>query len=314
MAKIDIKAAYRLIPVHPADRWLLGMQFEGAIFMDTVLPFGSRYAPKIFNAVANALEWACRNNGVGNMLDYLDDFMVFGAPDSSECADYLMIVRSVFQRLGVPIAEHKTAGPLPVMTFLGVEIDSEQLTLRLPEEKLTEIRALILSWLHKKVAVARDLKSLVGKLENACKVVRPGRSFLRRMLDLLRGVHSNRRLIRLSEAFRSDVLWWHTFLEGWNSMSMIPYGDSRPADVVVHNDASGALGCAARWQNGWFQYSWPLERRTTHISPKEALPIVLACAVWGKVWSNKKIQVYCDNAAVVISLNAGAQKTSGQCM
>ena len=65
-------------------------------------------------------------------MHYLDDFMVFGAPDSSECADYLMIVRSVFQRLGVPIAEHKTAGPLPVMTFLGVEIDSEQLTLRLP--------------------------------------------------------------------------------------------------------------------------------------------------------------------------------------
>ncbi|KAL5493855.1 hypothetical protein EMCRGX_G015089 [Ephydatia muelleri] len=89
---------------------------------------------------------------------------------------------------------------------------------------------------------------------------------------------------------------------------MIPCGDSRPADVVVHTDASGALGCVARWQNGWFQYSWPLERRTTHISPKEALPIVLACAVWGKVWSNKKIQVYCDNAAVVISLNAGSSK------
>ena len=40
MAKIDIKAAYRLVPVHPEDRWLLGMQFEGADFMDTVLPFG----------------------------------------------------------------------------------------------------------------------------------------------------------------------------------------------------------------------------------------------------------------------------------
>ena len=53
MAKIDIKAAYRLIPVHPADRWLLGMQFEGAIFMDTVLPFGLRSAPKIFNAVGS---------------------------------------------------------------------------------------------------------------------------------------------------------------------------------------------------------------------------------------------------------------------
>ena len=126
------------------------------------------------------------------------------------------------------IAEHKTAGPLPVMTFLRVKIDLEQLTLRLPEEKLTEIRALILSWLHKKIAVARDLKSLVGKLEKACKVVRPGRSFLRRMLDLLRGVHSNRRLIRLSEAFRSDVLWWHTFLEGWNGDMRYGYCQPKP--------------------------------------------------------------------------------------
>ncbi|KAL5471327.1 hypothetical protein EMCRGX_G029431 [Ephydatia muelleri] len=153
MAKIDIKAAYRLVPVHPEDRWLLGMQFEGADFMDTVLPFGMRSAPKIFNAVADALEWVCRNEGVQEALHYLDDFMVFGAPDSSECSDYLLILRSVFWRLGVPIAEHKTAAPSSKITFLGVEIDSQQLTLRLPEEKLTELKALVSSWLYKKVAV-----------------------------------------------------------------------------------------------------------------------------------------------------------------
>ena len=308
MAKIDIKAAYRLVPVHPEDRWLLGMQFEGADFMDTVLPFGMRSAPKIFNAVADALEWVCRNEGVQEALHYLDDFMVFGAPDSSECSDYLLILRSVFWRLGVPIAEHKTAGPSSKITFLGVEIDSQQLTLRLPEEKLTELRALVSSWLYKKVAVARDLKSVVGKLENACKVVRPGRSFLRRMLDLLRGVHSNRRLIRLSEAFRSDLMWWHTFLEVWNGVSMIPFGDPQLADVVVHTDASGNLGCAAWWPDGWLQYSWPPEMVETHITPKEALPIVLACAVWGEEWNNKKIHVYCDNEAAAISLNAGSSK------
>ena len=205
--------------------------------MDTVLPFGMRSAPKIFNAVADALEWVCRNEGVQEALHYLDDFMVFGAPDSSECSDYLLILRSVFWRLGVSIAEHKTAGPSSKITFLGVEIDSQQLTLRLPEEKLTELRALVPLWLYKKVAVARDLKSVVGKLENACKVVRPGRSFLRRMLDLLRGVHSNRRLIRLSEVFRSDLMWRHTFLEVWNGVSMIPFGDPQLADVVVHTDA-----------------------------------------------------------------------------
>ena len=40
MAKVDIEQAYRRVPVHPDDRGLLGMRFEGATYMDTVLPFG----------------------------------------------------------------------------------------------------------------------------------------------------------------------------------------------------------------------------------------------------------------------------------
>ena len=54
MAKVDIDQAYRRIPVHPDDRWLLGMRFEGATYMDTVLPFRLRSAPKVFNAMADA--------------------------------------------------------------------------------------------------------------------------------------------------------------------------------------------------------------------------------------------------------------------
>ena len=97
------------------------------------------------------------------------------------------------------------------------------------------------------MTTARDLKFLVGKLENACKVVRPGRSFLRRMIDLLRGVKSNRRLVRLNSSFRSDLLWWHHFLSGWNGVSALDgkYLKSAQPDVVVHCDASGFIGCAA---------------------------------------------------------------------
>ena len=61
MAKVDIKTAYRLVPIHQDDQLLLGMQLEGAIYMDTVLPFGLRSAPKIFNAIVDVLEWVCRN-------------------------------------------------------------------------------------------------------------------------------------------------------------------------------------------------------------------------------------------------------------
>ena len=56
LAKVDIKSAFRNIPVHPKDRWMLGMRWEGGLFVDTVLPFGLCSAPKIFTAVADAVE------------------------------------------------------------------------------------------------------------------------------------------------------------------------------------------------------------------------------------------------------------------
>ena len=55
LAKIDIRSAYRLIPVHPHDRLLLGMRWRGQDYIDAVLPFGLWSAPKIFNAVADSL-------------------------------------------------------------------------------------------------------------------------------------------------------------------------------------------------------------------------------------------------------------------
>ena len=40
MAKANMKAAYWNVPVHPKDRWLLGMEWEGSVFVDGALPFG----------------------------------------------------------------------------------------------------------------------------------------------------------------------------------------------------------------------------------------------------------------------------------
>ena len=57
IAKMDIKSAYCLVPVHPQDRFLLGMRWNKRIFVDNMLPFGLRSAPKIFTAVADSLEW-----------------------------------------------------------------------------------------------------------------------------------------------------------------------------------------------------------------------------------------------------------------
>ena len=57
LVKADIQEAYRMVPVHPEDQHLLGVEWNGAVFIDKFLPFGLRSAPNIFSAVADALLW-----------------------------------------------------------------------------------------------------------------------------------------------------------------------------------------------------------------------------------------------------------------
>ena len=67
LAKIDIQHAFRNIPVNPEDCTYLGMSWRGDLYIDTVLPFGLREAPKIFNAIADAVEWILLHTGVTNL-------------------------------------------------------------------------------------------------------------------------------------------------------------------------------------------------------------------------------------------------------
>ena len=177
LAKVDIEAAYRLVPVHPDDRPLLGIRWEGKLYCSAMLSFGLRSAAKIFNALADALEWIIRSRGVSHVAHYLDDFVVVGAPSSPQCADDLRTLESTCRELGVPLAVAKCVAPTTQLTFLGIEINSIAGSIRLPLDKLSRIQASLCAWGDKETCRRRELGSLIGLLHHACKVVRPGRLF-----------------------------------------------------------------------------------------------------------------------------------------
>ena len=53
LAKLDIKSAFRLLPVHLADLHLLGMQWQNNTFIDLCLPFSLCCTAKLFNILAD---------------------------------------------------------------------------------------------------------------------------------------------------------------------------------------------------------------------------------------------------------------------
>ena len=56
LINLDIRNTCRVVPIHPDDRWLMGMIWEDSLFVDAALPFNLLLVPKIFTALADAAE------------------------------------------------------------------------------------------------------------------------------------------------------------------------------------------------------------------------------------------------------------------
>ena len=197
------------------------------------------------------------------------------------------------QELGVPIADHKTDGPATCLVFLGIEVDTVTGELRLPQDKLQRLQNLLQQWGDRKVCRRKELESLIGMLNHACKVVRAGRSFLRRMIDLLHSrphtaLAAHALPIHLNLSFRADLAWWQCFIRAWNGVSFLPTSPLLPVHEEA-SDASGHWGCGVWFEDSCFQIAWGTESLNLPITVKELLPILVAGVVWGSRWSNQRV-------------------------
>jgi len=121
MAKFDVEAAYRDVPVHPSHRVLLGMKWRDQFYVDLVLPFGLRSAPFIFNSIADMVERILVNSyQIPDLLHYLDDFITAGPAQSLQCTQNLATALEVCQQLGLPLHPGKCVGPCKVLIVLGI--------------------------------------------------------------------------------------------------------------------------------------------------------------------------------------------------
>ena len=106
------------------------------------------------------------------------------------------------------------------------------MTISLPQGKVGQLRELLTEWPRdRRSAPESKLRSLRGKLLHVCEVVRPGKFFVRRMLNQLgmppvqawhervrgpgRGDRSSRSRahVRLGDEFHDDLSFWRLMVE-----------------------------------------------------------------------------------------------------
>ena len=285
LAKIDLRHAYRSVPVHPANCPALGLKwtFLGdeapTYLMDTRLCFGGRRSPGIFHRLTQSVRRMMHRRGFAGVVVYLDDFLVV-SPTKEACTLAFDTLLELLTGLGFQISPSKLVSPCQQLTFLGIVIDTCAMELSLPQDKLTETKQLVDAFASRHRAAKHQLQQLAGKLNWACRVVYGGRTFLRRILDCMNLLVMPNAKYQLTPEFRKDIFWWKNFLSVFNGKRPI---HNKIAIADVQTDACN-VAVGAFYRGDWAYSSLPADApslTSMHRNFKEAYAIYLAAKCWG---------------------------------
>ena len=217
----------------------------------------------------------------------------------------LILCATICSDLGMVLAEDKSAEPSTQMEWLGFEVDSVKMTIRVPDEKLSDILIEAGEWENKEKASKKELQSIAGKFAHISQCIPHSRKFMNRILAGVRAAHHTG-WIRVSEDLRRDIRWFIEFAEVFNGVLLIPV--SLPK-VVLECDAclQGAGGFGVK---GYYTVQFPIQTQIDHhISRLEALNVVMCIKTL--VPNEQKcvcVLVRTDNSAAAAVLMNGKTK------
>ena len=328
MATIDISNAYRAINIHPACRERQGLSWDfgkGVVYMqDNRLCMGLSSSPFVFSKVSDFIVRCMIREGLDDCVNYLDDFCVISRSRQG-CVEAQQGLVRILRRIGFYVSFKKLTPPNQINRFLGIDIDAVVMELRLPRDKLEKLVTQLKLYLKRKKASRLELEGLGGVLAHCCKVVHGGRTFSRRVYDLISSAKKSAHKVRLNEEFRKDICWWLEFASKFNGKAkIIP---SNEPVLSVYSDASkfgfGALH-GDDWLAGAFEFKGEKELmgwlghhfvysdeegcRSDNINVLELWPIVVGVRRWGAGWKDKTVVFVTDNTQVMAGLNSGRSR------
>ncbi len=342
MSKIDIKDAFRLVKVRYADWPLLMFQWLNSFYFDMALPFGLRSSPPIWDRVASKLHylfslmyWYC--------CYWVDDFFFIShsqcthhhsytsftpfllnsththalvesschQPSIANAKRQLAMVLLLLQHLHVPTADDKVEGPLHVMVYLGIIIDSITMTSTLPDDKKVKTLNLIKSVLSHKSISIDVYYSLCGQLQHVCKVLPQGRPFLQRMYQAIAKSQQHTHVF-LSDEIRLDLMFWQQLLPMWNGVSLMYKQPWLNIDTLQCFTDASQWGQGGVFGNEWFSMKWTEQQKhAAQRDQKESMPyyelhaIFTCVAIWATQFSHHRLILNCDCLPVVHALTTG---------
>lgn len=141
--KLDLKAAFRSVPVVEADRRYLGVRVDGVTLRYARLPFGLATSPRLFvEALQRSLDAIPLPSG-SSITSYVDDIAIC-APSPAVCAELLCLVVRRLIDDGWRVAASKTFGrPTEDLLFLGFRIEVDRKAVALTTSRRDKMLSLV---------------------------------------------------------------------------------------------------------------------------------------------------------------------------
>ena len=299
--KKDLQRAYRQLPIDPKDYHLLGFKFDNHLYFDTRCPFGLRSSAMICQRTTKAVIYIFTQSNFSADV-YLDDF--YGAEIPALAHTAFAALGILYDSLGLASSPEKDSPPATEMVCLGSLVNSEDLTLRVPDARLRELSDELHLWLSREQFTIKDLQSLLGKLSFVTACVHASRIFLSHLLNALRRFPPHAKHQPVTLEMRQDLWWWKTFLPLFNGVSVI-----KPAEWLFDNLRFTTDACMVRGgatclsQCLTFAFPHFVCSAATHISALELFTIIVAVKFWAPMLQHQRFLISCDNEAAVTVIN-----------
>lgn len=226
----DIVQGFYNVLIHPNFRKFFCFEWNGKRFQFRALSMGSSESPRIFSKVVKATVYAARRFG-WNVFSYMDDTLCM-ANSFLEAARSSVGYGRLLERLGFLLHPKKSVRlPTQKITYLGMEIDSREMTVAIPMEKreklLEAVRSLLKDVYDKKPLKIRKLASTIGLMISSLLAIPYGKAHYRTLeFERDRGLLDSGRdfdaKIVLSWSVLPDLEWWNALPKVLNHSFLPP--------------------------------------------------------------------------------------------
>ena len=296
---VDVSRAYKNFRTCPLDWPLLNITWDGNYYTEISMPFGARASSSSMQRIADAIVHILSQRGVVAHM-YLDDIVVVTADEQEGLRQYA-IVRDLLAELGLPEATEKTQMPANKVRWLGISIDTNEMSLSIPHDKLENTLTLVDAFAARRSINKKQLQSLIGKLLHIAKCIKPARIFVARLLSALRDMPTF--YVKVSDDMRADLQWFREFGRAWNSVAVIP--PLKPTKSILVDACLTGIG-GAEDRRAYRARVAPHGTRVKNIADLEAVNVVVAMhTLLYESDRGGHVVIHCDNSAAVSVFQTG---------